>query len=256
MRLREEVIDFARVRRGDRAGREKLAKRIFALWQPIFSHLDNADYAFHLRKHVEDESAAQIRGIFGVDQDGNDQALMIVRVHEHEIDGALFARLTINAGFSASMVQSQFGQDFLAWEAWRYRLAHPLRRFFIVDCAVSPASYCAYEKTYIGFAPTRERPILAEWWPLAEIGARALGGVSVEGARREVMRFDGVVRDTSARRASSERSRRAAQFYQEITQGHPSSGVLVMAPLDFVSYAHTSLRYLWRRLRGTAKSGR
>lgn len=248
--LRTEVVDLAAVRRESKAARESLARRIFALWQPIFSHLDDKDYTFHLAKHVEDETAVQIRGLFGIDAAGRDRALMIVRVHEHDLEGKTWARLTVNAGFSSGFVQSRFGQHFLVLEAWRYRLRHPLRPFFVVDCAVSAASYCVYEKSYSGFAPTRNRPIPDEWWGLGEAGAAALGGERVEGARREVRRFAATVRDPSPRRPVSDRSKEAAEFYNEATRGDPTSGILVMAPLSFPSYGSTTARYGWRRATG------
>ncbi len=248
--VRTSLVDFGVIRRrGDAAEKEALARRIFALWRPIFEHLDVHDHTFHLAMHVEDESAVQIRGLFGIDESGQDRALMIVRVHEHVIAGRTWARLTINAGYHPSLVQSQFGQDFLAWEAWRYRLRHPLRPFFVVDCAVSAASYCAYAKTYAGFAPTRERPIPDAWWPFAEVGAAALRGVGVEGAQREVRRFPGVVRIPTPQRMTSKRSREAARFFNEITGGDRRNGVLVMAPLGFLHYGYTTARYGWVRCR-------
>jgi hypothetical protein len=245
--LRTEIVDFAAVRRGGTAGRESLALRIFALWQPIFSHLDDKDFTFHLAKHVEDETAVQIRGLFGIDALGRDRALIIVRVHEHDLEGETWARLTVNAGFAPGLVQSRFGQDFLVLEAWRYRLSHPLRPFFVVDSAVSAASYCAYEKSYSGFAPTRTRAIPEEWWGLGEAGAAALGGERVEGARREVRRFAATVRDRSPRRPVSARSREAAEFYYQATGGDPAVGMLVMAPLSFPRYGYTAARYGWQR---------
>jgi hypothetical protein len=243
VRLRTEVVDIAAVRRGSLEGRIALAKRIFALWQPIFSHLDQHDYTFHLQKHVEDHTAVQIRAVFGVDDHGRDQALVIVRVHEHTIGGRIMARLTINAGAAPTVVQRHFGQDFVAIEPWRYLLRHPFRRFFVVDSAVSAASYCAYAKTYAGFAPTRDRPIPDAWWPLAEAGALALGGQRVPDAPREVWRFPAAVRDRAPQRPISDRSRAAADFFRELTHGDPRLGVLVMAPLTFVSYGYTVARY-------------
>ena len=248
MRLRTEIVDFASVRRRSQAERIALAKRIFALWQPIFSHLDDLDYTFHLKKHVEDESAVQIRGLFGIDEAGRDRALVIVRVHEHQIDGRTWARMSINAGVDPSLVQRHFGQRFIACEPWRYLLRHPQRPFFVVDCVVSAASYCIYEKMYAGFCPTRERPIPEPWWPLAEMGATALGGRAVEGAPREVRRFGIRVRDPRARQPSSERAKAAAQFFHELTGGDPELGVLVMAPMSIHAYSTTMLKFGWASL--------
>ena len=243
------MVDLAAVRRrGDPREKDELARRIYTLWRPIFSHLDARDHGYHLQKHVEDETAVQIRALFGLDADGRDRALMIVRVHEHEIDGRVWARLTVNAGFDPAYVQSRFGQEFLALEAWRYRLAHPFRPFFIVDSAVSAASYCAYAKTFFGFAPRPGRPIPASWWALAEAGAEALGGESVDGAPREVRRFPAVVRDPNPRRTGSVRSAEAARFFQQATAGIPNAGILILAPLSFRHYGLTTLRYAWVRL--------
>lgn len=243
--IRTEIVDLAALRhRGTPAEKEAMAKRIFALWQPIFSHLDALDWTFHLKKHVEDDSAVQIRGQFGIDANGRDCALLIVRVHEHVSDGRSWARLTINAGFSPDMVQRHFGQDFIMAETWRYRLRHPRRPFFVVDCAVSPASYCAYAKTYLGMVPAPDRPTPQAWWPMAEVGVAALGGLAVAGARREVRRFPAAVRDPNPRRAGSVRARRGAQFFSELTGDVPGHGVLVMAPLTFPAWSATTLAYL------------
>jgi hypothetical protein len=243
--LRAEIVDIAAVRRrGDAGEKIALAKRIFSLWQPIFSHLDTRDYTFHLEKHVEDATATQIRGIFGVDREGKDRALMIVRVHEHLIGGRIWARLTKNAGVDPAVVQSGFGQPFVAWEIWRYRLKHPFRPFFIVDNAVSPAAYCGYAKTYSGFAPTAARGIPERWWPLAAEVAAAMDGRPVDGLRREVRRFPAVVRDPRPQRPPSARSQAAARFFEEATGGDPALGVLVMAPLTFSRCAFATLRYL------------
>ena len=248
--LAKEIVDIAALRqRGDSAEKERLARRIFDLWQPIFSHLDGKDFTFHLERHVEEPTSSQIRALFGKDAAGRDRALMIVRVHEHRIAGRTWARLTVNAGFDHAFVQSHFGQEFLAWETWRYRFRHPLRPFFIVDAAVSAASYCVYAKTYSGFAPTRDRPIKEAWWPLAEAGSGALSGEAVVGRPREVRRFPGQVRNPVTRVPTSPRSQEAAAFFEELTRGEDRAGVLVMAPLGFLSMGLTTARYGWTRLR-------
>jgi hypothetical protein len=242
-KLRGEIVDFAAIRAQGAQVREALARRIFALWQPIFSHLDDKDYRFHLAKHVEDEGPAQIRGIFGIDSRGRDRALVIVRVHEQIIGGRVWARLTANAGCDQAFVQSGFGHAFMALEIWRYRLRHPLRPLFLVDAVVSPASYCAYDKVFSGFAPTRRRQIPDAWWPLAEAGAEALSGVAIDGAPREARRFGVIVRDPQPRKPASARAEAAAKFYEEITGGDPEVGVLVMAPLSLSRYGYSSLRF-------------
>jgi hypothetical protein len=237
VRLRTEIIDVAAVRRrGDPAEQHALARRMFAAWQPIFSHLDDKDYTFHLHKHVEDATAVQIRAAFGVDPDGRDRALLIVRVHEHVIDGRTVARCTINAGHDPAYVQSNFGQPLVILENWRYRLRHPRRPFFVVDCAVSPGSYGVYRKYFPVVWPRPGHPVPDELWPLAEAGARALGGEPVAGAPREVHRFSAVVRRPEARRPVSARGRAAAAYFHELTHGDPTLGVLVVAPLDFVHW--------------------
>jgi hypothetical protein len=245
--LLREVVDIGALRRtGSAAEKEALARRIFTVWQPLFSHLDDHDYTFHLRRHVEDESAVQIRAVFGVDlEEGDDDALIIVRVHEHDIRGRVWARLTVNAGVEAPLVKNQFGQAFLALEIWRYRVRHPFRPFFIVDSVISEASYCAYAKTFSGFAPTAVRPVSEAWWPLGVAGARALGGEPIPGARREVMRFPGRVREVQAPAGVSRRSEEAARFYRELTGAQEGAGLLVMAPLSFFRCAASSARFLW-----------
>jgi hypothetical protein len=257
-RLRPEVVDIAALRRsGTGAEKQALAGRIFALWQPVFSHLDGRDQSFHLEKHVEDESAVRIRALFGLDSCGRDRALVIVRVHEHLIDGRVWARLTINAGHDSALVQSRFGQGFVSLEVWRYRLRHPLRPFFVVDSVVSEASYCVYAKFFSGFSPVESRPIPERWWPLAEAGARALGGERIPGERPEVRRFTATVRDPQPRTRISARSERAASFYRELTGARSGVGLLVVAPLSFPRYTLTFTRFLWATaLRALGSRGR
>jgi hypothetical protein len=243
--LRLELVDVAALRQmGSPAAREALALRIFALWQPIFSHLDGLDYTFHLHKHVEDESASRIRALFGVDAEGSDRALVIVRVHEHDVGGRTWARLTINAGVDRDLVGTGFAQPFIASEIWRYRLRHPLRPFFVVDAVVSEASYCAYAKYFSGLAPAPGRPIPESWWAVADAGGRALGGEPVTGERPEIRRFTAIVRDAGSRADVSRRSQEAARFYRELTGGREGVGVLVIAPLSFHRYTVTFTRFL------------
>jgi hypothetical protein len=252
--LRTQIVDLLAVReRGDRAEKEALARRIFAVWKPVFSHLDDKDYTFHLHKHVEDASAVQIRAAFGLDASGRDRALVIARVHEHVVEGRTFARYTINAGHDPAYVQSRFGHPLILLEAWRYRLRHPRRPFFVVDCASSPASYGVYAKYFAGLTPRPGHPIPPELVALAEGGAEALGGQRVAGARMEVRRFGQRVRDTTPRRAPSARARAHAAFFHDLTGGDPELGVLVLAPLSFAGWARTTLG--WAASIGGARKG-
>lgn len=242
--LRTEIVNILEVRRrGDDREKEALARRIFAVWKPIFSHLDDKDYTFHLQKHVDDVSAVQIRAAFGVDASGRDRALVIARVHEHVIGGRTFARYTINAGHDRAFVQSRFGHPLILLEAWRYRVRHPRRPFFVVDCASSAASYGVYAKYFAELTPRPGHPIPTELVPLAEGGAEALGGERVAGAPLEVRRFGQRVRDTAPRRAPSARARAHAAFFHELTGGDPELGVLVLAPLSFSGWARTTLAW-------------
>lgn len=243
--LRTELVDVAAVRRrGDPAEQHALARRMFAVWRPIFSHLDGHDYTFHLHKHVEDATAVRIRAAFGVDPDGRDRALLIVRIHEHVVGGRTFARCTINAGHDPAYVQSHFGQSMVIAENWRYRLRHPGTPFYVVDCAVSPGSYGVYTKYFPEVWPRPGHPIPDALWPLAEAGAQALGGEPVAGAPREVRRFASVVRRPEARRPVSARGRAAAAYFRELTRGDPTLGVLVVAPLGFTHWAVTTAAWL------------
>lgn len=234
-----------------------MAQRIFAVWRPLFSHLDGLDFTFHRKKHLEDDLAVRLRAMFLVDRrSGRDLGLMIARIYEHTIRGETVARFTINAGFDPALVGRSRGQMFLAYELWRYRLLHPARPFYIVDICNAAASYCAFRKTWPELAPSQKFSTPNERWPLIEECASLWGAHPVAGLRREARTTGVVVRDPGVHERVTRDTDDAAAFYERATGGDSSVGLLVSAHLGFREMATSMVEVVTRPLRPRRRSSR
>jgi hypothetical protein len=250
-RLHVESVDIKTLQRdGREEERVALARRIFALWQPLFSHLADKDYTFHLHKHVEDSTAVFLRAHFAVREAGDDGGLVIVRVHEHDVAGRRVARITFNAGSHPDTPASALLAPRALRDLVRYRALHPRQPFFLVDAISSARAYEALYEIFPGLRPAPGLPIPESLWPIAEAVADAMEAPPLPGRPREVREFSCEVA------ASADKGRRApplgparerAAWYEQQT-ARPDRGLLVIAPLDWSNVAEVGVRVA---LRGT-----
>jgi hypothetical protein len=252
-----QVFDLHEVRARGQREVDRMAQRIFAVWQPLFSHLDGLDFTFHRKKHLEDDLAVRLRAMFLVDRHtGRDLGLMIARIYEHKIHGETVARFTINAGFDPSLVGRSRGQMFLAYELWRYRLLHPARPFYIVDICNAAASYCAFRKTWPELAPSQRFSTPSDRWSLIEECADHWGARPVEGLCREARTTGVVVRDAVVHERVTRNTDDAAAFYERATGGDSSVGLIVSAHLGFREMSTSMIEVVTRPLRPRARRAR
>jgi hypothetical protein len=234
------------------AARASLARRIFDLWKPIFSHLADKDYTFHLHKHVEDAAAVYLRAYFAVNREGADRGLLIMRIHEHVLGGRRIARATLNAGVHAEVPGTSLLEPWVFRDLLQYRILHPRRAFFLVDTIASASAYCAVAEIFPRLRPTPRRPIPDELWPIVAEVAERTGATALPGRPREVRDFSCVVaaRARSNRRLpSTGRSRARTAWFEEQT-GSATNGMLVIAPLTWWTMAEICVRVVFRIARG------
>jgi hypothetical protein len=250
IRIRREIVDLARVSRGPPAEVDRMAKRIFALWQPLFSHLDGKDFTFHRKKHLEDTTALRRTAVFFQDAEtGRDVGLLIIRIHEHVVGGRRYARLTLNAGYERAITGKSLGFDVIAYEVCRYRLRHPLTPLHMVDVVNSTAAYCAYLKSFPWLLPRGDREPPASLGPFLSACALAMGAERVPELHGSAVRTGVVVRqDAPSVRTPSAARARAADFYRQATGGRAEVGLLVSARLGFVEVLFASTDVVSRAL--------
>jgi hypothetical protein len=244
-RISSDRVDFKAIgRHGTDDDRHLLARRAFAVWQPLFTHLSDKQYTHYVSKLVEDDSSAVLRGTFYRDAAGDDRGLVIVRIDEMEQGGRTVARMMIHLGLQGPVRGAARIARFIASETYRYRLRHPLRPFYIVDAPMSAASYYKLDKAIHELYPRPQQAIPDALWPMVEAVAREMEWVAIPGAAREARQ---VARTLTDQGGSDGRARSAAfgdraAWFAEQTRGTPGSGLLAVAPLSYWNILLSSLK--------------
>src|SRR5689334_3530211 len=83
-----EKVDFRAVKkRGNTDEQSRVAKRMFAVVQPLFCHLVDREYKYYENFLANDTAAVAFRGFYLVDASGRDHGLVAMRVEEAEHNG-------------------------------------------------------------------------------------------------------------------------------------------------------------------------
>ena len=230
-RFHTEHIDLLTLqRRGTESERQRMAERMFAVWQPLFAHLADKDPSFHRARHVEDTSASYLRASF-FRVGGVDRGLMIARLHEHRDRGLRFARMTFNAGVHQELRGTNAVGPTVVRTILHGIAAAPRRPLFLVDVVASLAAWRALHKPFPWLLPSPAGAIPDAWWPVALAGAEALHCTPIEGRPRGIVRSQIVMAEGAGdiARAASPEAARLDAWYRSFVR--PGESLLVVAPV-------------------------
>ncbi len=229
-------VDLNQLRRdGTTAEKYQMAERIFRVWQPLFAHLAEKDPSFHLKLHIDDDTAVWKR-VWFYRRGGEDLGAVIGRVHEHELDGATFFRITMNAGLDPELIGANIAGATLAKTVVAAMLLARGRPVYIIDGVSSPPALAAMVKGFPSVRPSADGACPPSLWKFALAAAPALGCVPVEGKPLGIVRSHAVI---SAKALSSTRPRSvtAQRMHQWFSDNvGPGESLLVICPVT-PSYA-------------------
>ncbi len=242
-RIRVDKVDLRSVKNEEE--QRLLAKRMFAVLQPLYGHLaDKQDT--HFLGLIQDTQASVLRGFFMVDEAGNDVGLTVTRIAETTHAGRTIAHMTLHLGLHPKARGERHTRHFAMREVLRYRLRHPRRPLYIIDTPISAASYSKFYKVTAGLYPTPQRPVPESLWPLCEEIATQRGWRPIAGCPKEARMVDRPMTDAARTdpRPNSPRYQAIQRWFSDVTQDTRGSGMLVIMPVSYWNIALSGLKMI------------
>lgn len=235
------------------ADRQRFAERLYRLHHAIFDGVEREDFD----RYVVNSSAAETRiGVF-VGADGEWGGYAAIHRFEVSLGGRCHMVIRAEAGLLKAYRKRGLGGRFIAREATRMRLRHPLSPMVYLGTLVHPSSYAAFHDNATGVWPGPDAPTPEPIARLMETLSTSVGLSPIDPAVPGVCKVGWITRDRACddgywRRSDNE----GVRFFLRANPGYGrGEGLVTVVQMSWSNVVTGLARYLSRRVRVRSTPG-